>query len=94
MIVFFALLGISCKRKIFPKLIRYWKSSGFVMVIAIRVCNHCNLAYQLKGQTAHWVYMFLCLVNNLIACANMLLGASAVITAMWACLSSVSGCPG
>lgn len=34
------------------------------------------------GTVAHFVYMFLCLVNNLIACANMILGASAVITAM------------
>ncbi|KAK0530538.1 hypothetical protein OC834_003279 [Tilletia horrida] len=34
------------------------------------------------GRTAHWVYMFLCLLNNLIAVCNMLLGASAAIAAL------------
>ncbi|CAD6893757.1 unnamed protein product [Tilletia laevis] len=34
------------------------------------------------GRTAHWVYMFLCLINNLIAVCNMLLGASAAISAL------------
>ena len=35
------------------------------------------------GKTAHFVYMFLCLINNIIAVANMLLGASAAITALY-----------
>ena len=35
------------------------------------------------GTTAHIVYMGLCLINNIIAVANMLLGASAAITALW-----------
>jgi Na+/proline symporter len=64
MIVFFALLGISCKRKI-PE------AHTLLEIIRIRY-----------GNTAHGVWMFLCLVNNIIACANMLLGASAAITAM------------
>ena len=34
------------------------------------------------GTVAHLVFMFLCLVNNLFAVANMLLGASAAITAL------------
>ena len=34
------------------------------------------------GTTAHFVYMFLCLINKIIAVANMLLGASAAITAL------------
>ena len=34
------------------------------------------------GNTAHIVYMGLCLINNIIAVANMLLGASAAITAL------------
>ncbi|KAI9836076.1 MAG: hypothetical protein M1819_001690 [Sarea resinae] len=34
------------------------------------------------GTTAHFVYMFLCLLNNLFAVANMLLGASAAISAL------------
>ncbi|KAH9991095.1 urea active transporter [Xylariaceae sp. FL0662B] len=64
MITFFALLGISCKRKI-PE------AHTLLEIVRIRY-----------GKVAHVVYMFLCLVNNLIAVANMLLGASAVITAM------------
>ena len=34
------------------------------------------------GTVAHIVYMGLCLINNVIAVANMLLGASAAITAL------------
>ncbi|KAK3079895.1 hypothetical protein LTS18_003658 [Coniosporium uncinatum] len=64
MIVFFALLGISCKRKI-PE------AHTLLGIIRIRY-----------GATAHIVWMFLCLVNNIVACANMLLGASATISAM------------
>ncbi|KAH6611801.1 urea active transporter [Boeremia exigua] len=64
MIVFFALLGISCKRKI-PE------AHTLLEIIRIRY-----------GTTAHFVWMFLCLINNIIACANMLLGASAAITAL------------
>ncbi|KAF9630733.1 urea active transporter [Lasiodiplodia theobromae] len=64
MIVFFALLGISCKRKI-PE------AHTLLEIVRIRY-----------GNIAHIVYMVLCLLNNLFACANMLLGASAVITAM------------
>jgi len=64
MIVFFAVLGISCKRKI-PE------AHTLLEIVRIRY-----------GTAAHIVYMFLCLVNNLIAVANMLLGASAAITAM------------
>ncbi|KAL1637339.1 hypothetical protein SLS58_009348 [Diplodia intermedia] len=65
MIVFFALLGISCKRKI-PE------AHTLLEIIRIRY-----------GNIAHVVYMVLCLLNNLFACANMLLGASAVITAIF-----------
>jgi len=64
MIVFFAVLGISCKRKI-PE------AHTLLEIIRIRY-----------GKFAHIVYMFLCLVNNLLAVCNMILGASAVITAM------------
>ncbi|KAF2501883.1 hypothetical protein BU16DRAFT_613715 [Lophium mytilinum] len=64
MIVFFAVLGISCKRKI-PE------AHTLLEIVRIRY-----------GTTAHIVYMFLCLINNLFASANMLLGASAAITAM------------
>ncbi|KAJ5538806.1 hypothetical protein N7494_008285 [Penicillium frequentans] len=64
MIVFFALLGISCKRKI-PE------AHTSLEVVRIRY-----------GRTAHIVFIILCLINNIFACANMLLGASAVITAM------------
>lgn len=35
------------------------------------------------GRIAHFVFMVLCLVNNIFASANMLLGASAVISAMY-----------
>lgn len=52
MIVFFAVLGISCKRKI-PE------AHTLLEIVRIRY-----------GTTAHIVYMFLCLVNNLIAVAN------------------------
>ena len=38
---------------------------------------------KLAGTTAHIVYMGLCLINNIIAVANMLLGASAAITALY-----------
>ncbi|KAB8233239.1 sodium:solute symporter family protein [Aspergillus alliaceus] len=64
MIVFFALLGISCKRKI-PE------AHTSLEVVRIRY-----------GRTAHIVFMTLCLVNNIFACANMLLGAAAVISAV------------
>ncbi|OJJ06318.1 hypothetical protein ASPVEDRAFT_65074 [Aspergillus versicolor CBS 583.65] len=64
MIVFFALLGISCKRKI-PE------AHTSLEVVRIRY-----------GRVAHVVFMILCLVNNIFASANMLLGASAVISAM------------
>ncbi|KAF1987581.1 urea active transporter [Aulographum hederae CBS 113979] len=64
MIVFFAVLGISCKRKI-PE------AHTLLEIVRIR--------YE---KPAHIVFMFLCLVNNVIACANMLLGASAAISAM------------
>ncbi|KAJ5231852.1 uncharacterized protein N7469_006440 [Penicillium citrinum] len=64
MIVFFALLGISCKRKI-PE------AHTSLEVVRIRY-----------GRVAHIVFMILCLVNNIFACANMLLGAAAVITAV------------
>ncbi|PLB46514.1 Na+/solute symporter [Aspergillus steynii IBT 23096] len=64
MIVFFALLGISCKRKI-PE------AHTSLEVVRIRY-----------GKIAHAVFMTLCLVNNIFACANMLLGAAAVISAV------------
>ncbi|PGH16151.1 hypothetical protein AJ79_01918 [Helicocarpus griseus UAMH5409] len=64
MIVFFALLGISCKRKI-PE------AHTSLEVVRIRY-----------GTIAHIVFMVLCLVNNIFACANMLLGAAAAISAM------------
>ncbi|KAL5338593.1 hypothetical protein BJX70DRAFT_398539 [Aspergillus crustosus] len=64
MIVFFALLGISCKRKV-PE------AHTSLEVVRIRY-----------GRVAHIVFMVLCLVNNIFASANMLLGASAVISAM------------
>ncbi|KAL4887833.1 sodium/proline symporter [Aspergillus ambiguus] len=63
MIVFFALLGISCKRKI--------QAHTSLEVVRIRY-----------GRIAHAVFMILCLINNIFACANMLLGAAAVISAM------------
>ncbi|KAF7181258.1 hypothetical protein CNMCM7691_000476 [Aspergillus felis] len=64
MIVFFALLGISCKRKI-PE------AHTSLEVVRIRY-----------GRIAHVVFMTLCLINNIFACANMLLGAAAVIAAL------------
>ncbi|KAH8703158.1 putative urea active transporter [Talaromyces proteolyticus] len=64
MIVFFALLGVSCKRKI-PE------AHTSLEVVRVRY-----------GRVAHVVFMVLCLINNIFACANMLLGASAVISAM------------
>ncbi|KAL1988314.1 hypothetical protein VTN96DRAFT_9997 [Rasamsonia emersonii] len=64
MIVFFALLGISCKRKI-PE------AHTSLEVVRVRY-----------GRIAHVVFMVLCLINNIFACANMLLGASAAISAM------------
>ncbi|PWY84801.1 Na+/solute symporter [Aspergillus heteromorphus CBS 117.55] len=64
MIVFFALIGISCKRKI-PD------AHTSLEVVRIRY-----------GRVAHIVFMTLCLINNIFACANMLLGASAVISAI------------
>ncbi|KAL5365249.1 Sodium:solute symporter family-domain-containing protein [Aspergillus floccosus] len=64
MIVFFALLGISCKRKI-PE------AHTSLEVVRIRY-----------GRIAHAVFMVLCLINNIFACANMLLGAAAVISSI------------
>ncbi|KAL1962184.1 hypothetical protein VTN77DRAFT_530 [Rasamsonia byssochlamydoides] len=64
MIVFFALLGISCKRKI-PE------AHTSLEVVRVRY-----------GRIAHVVFMVLCLINNIFACANMLLGASAAISGM------------
>lgn len=37
----------------------------------------------LSGKIAHTVFMVLCLVNNIFASANMLLGASAVVAAVY-----------
>jgi Na+/proline symporter len=80
MIVFFALLGISCKRKI-PE------AHTSLEVVRIRY-GEFRLKFSLKyinvsiGRVAHVVFMVLCLVNNIFACANMLLGAAAVITAV------------
>lgn len=34
------------------------------------------------GKTAHILYMGLCLVNNIVSVTNMLLGASAVVSAL------------
>ncbi|KAJ5220462.1 hypothetical protein N7468_009666 [Penicillium chermesinum] len=45
-------------------------------------CSPMIVFFALLGRTAHVVFMFLCLVNNIFACANMLLGAAAVISAM------------
>ncbi|KAI2930191.1 hypothetical protein CBS147320_3313 [Aspergillus niger] len=64
MIVFFALIGISCKRKI-PD------AHTSLEVVRIRY-----------GRIAHAVFMTLCLINNIFACTNMLLGAAAVISAI------------
>lgn len=84
MIVFFALLGISCKRKI-PE------AHTSLEVVRVRYgwfdshCSRkCMAANKLTtaGRVAHIVFMALCLVNNIFACANMLLGASAAISAL------------
>ncbi|RJE23495.1 transporter [Aspergillus sclerotialis] len=64
MIVFFALIGVSCKKKI-PE------AHTSLEVIRIRY-----------GRVAHVVFMTLCLINNIFASANMLLGAAAVISVM------------
>ena len=40
------------------------------------------LIESLVGKIAHAVFMVLCLVNNIFASANMLLGAAAVIAAV------------
>ncbi|KAK4213920.1 Sodium:solute symporter family-domain-containing protein [Rhypophila decipiens] len=64
MIVFFAVLGMACKRKI-PE------AHTLLEIIRIRY-----------GNAAHIVYMALCLINNLVAVANMILGASAAISAL------------
>ena len=37
---------------------------------------------ELSGKIAHTVFMILCLVNNIFASANMLLGAAAVVAAV------------
>ena len=37
----------------------------------------------MPGRIAHVVFMILCLVNNIFASANMLLGAAAVIAAVY-----------
>lgn len=84
MIVFFALLGISCKRKI-PEAhtslelvrIRYGEFSDRIILIWY-MCDGSNCV----GRIAHLVFMVLCLVNNIFASANMLLGAAAVIAAV------------
>jgi len=82
MIVFFSLLGISCKLKI-PE------AHTLLEIVRIRYGNpHIPYFYpgisanSDLGTVAHLVFMFLCLVNNLFAVANMLLGASAAITAL------------
>ena len=79
MIVFFALLGISCKLKI-PE------AHTLLEIVRIRYGKKAILAQRYQayksGTTAHIVYMGLCLINNIIAVANMLLGASAAITAL------------
>lgn len=38
------------------------------------------------GKVGHIVWIALCLINNIIAVANMLLGASAAISALWVAL--------
>lgn len=89
MIVFFALLGISCKRKIpeahtLLEIVRIRYGESFTISI---LQSHGLLT--IAGNVAHIVYMVLCLLNNLFACANMLLGASAVITAMFVVLHHI-----
>jgi hypothetical protein len=91
MIVFFALLGVSCKRKI-PGA---HTSLEVVRVRYGRLPLQTLLLYRAKdqycvtGRAAHIVFMILCLINNIFACANMLLGAAAVITAVYALLKSL-----
>lgn len=80
MIVFFALIGISCKRKI-PE------AHTSLEVVRIRYgviysTTVSSAMLTVQGRTAHIVFMTLCLVNNIFACANMLLGAAAVISAV------------
>lgn len=41
-----------------------------------------DLMLMCSGRIAHAVFMTLCLINNIFACTNMLLGAAAVISAM------------
>lgn len=41
-----------------------------------------NQTLMQAGRIAHVVFMTLCLINNIFACANMLLGAAAVIAAL------------
>ncbi|CAO1639059.1 unnamed protein product [Sympodiomycopsis kandeliae] len=62
--------------------------SGFA-VLAIQSklkAPHAHTSLELikvrYGTTAHWIYMFLCLANNLIAVVNMFLGSSATIAAL------------
>ncbi|KAH7251082.1 Sodium:solute symporter family-domain-containing protein [Fusarium tricinctum] len=64
MIVFFALLGISCK-------LRVPEAHTLLEIVRIRY-----------GTAGHIVWIGLCLINNIIAVANMLLGASAAISAL------------
>lgn len=45
----------------------------------------------LSGNIAHTVFMVLCLVNNIFASANMLLGAAAVVTAVYVFCTVLSG---
>lgn len=40
------------------------------------------LIVDIVGKIAHTIFMILCLVNNIFASANMLLGAAAVIAAV------------
>lgn len=64
MIVFFAVLGITCK-------LRVPEAHTLLEIVRIRY-----------GVAGHVVWIVLCLINNIIAVANMLLGASAAITAL------------
>lgn len=64
MIVFFAVLGISCK-------LRIPEAHTLLEIVRIRY-----------GKVGHIVWIVLCLINNIIAIANMLLGASATISAL------------
>jgi urea-proton symporter len=64
MIVFFSVLGITCKSRV-PQ------AHTLLEIIRIRY-----------GKVGHIVWIVLCLINNIIAVANMLLGASAAISAL------------